>query len=37
MKLHDYSWENSFLNSAYVSMLGYGHGGSQYPQFMAEI
>ena len=32
-KLHDYVWKNSYFNSADVSMLGYGCGVSQYPQF----
>ena len=31
--LHDDGWKNIFSNSAGVSMLGYGCGVSQYPQF----
>ena len=33
MKLHDAGWENSFSNSADFSMISYGYGVSQYPQF----
>ena len=32
-KLHDSVWKNSYFTSADVSMLGYGFGVSQYPQF----
>ena len=33
MKLHDANWKNIFSNFDGVSMLGYGCGVSQYPQF----
>ena len=33
MNLHDACWKNSFPNSADVSIIGYGCGMSQYPQF----
>ena len=32
-KFHDTGWKTSYHNSADVSMLGYGFGVSQYPQF----
>ena len=32
-KLHVDGWGNSYFTSAYVYMLGYGCGVSQYPQF----
>ena len=32
-KSHDARWKNSYFNSADISMLGYGCGVSQYPQF----
>ena len=35
-KYHDIGWKNSYHTSAYVSMLGYGCGVSQYPQFFVE-
>ena len=35
-KLHDTGWKNSYHTSADVSMLGYGCGVSQYPQFFVE-
>ena len=34
--LHDTGWKNSYLTSDDVSMLGYGCGVSQYPQFFFE-
>ena len=34
--LHDTGWENSYFTSADVSMLGYGCGVSQYPQFFVK-
>ena len=33
---HDIGWKNSYHTSADVSMLGYGCGVSQYPQFFVE-
>ena len=35
-KLHDTSWKNSHFTSAVVSMIGYGCGVSQYPQFFVK-
>ena len=35
-KFHDTGWKNSYHTSADVSMLGYGCGVSQYPQFFVE-
>ena len=35
-KFHDTGWKNSYQTSADVSMLGYGCGVSQYPQFFVE-
>ena len=35
-KFHDIGWKNSYHTSADVSMLGYGCGVSQYPQFFVE-
>ena len=32
-KLHDTGWKNSYHTSADVSMLGFGCGVYQYPQF----
>ena len=34
--LHDTGWKNSYFTSADVSMLGYGCGVSQYPQFFVK-
>ena len=33
---HDIGWKNSYHTSADVSMLGYGCGVSQHPQFFVE-
>ena len=35
-KLHDTGLKNSYHTSSDVSMLGYGCGVSQYPQFFVE-
>ena len=35
-KFHDTGWKNSYHTSADVSMLSYGCGVSQYPQFFVE-
>ena len=35
-KLHDAGWKKSYFTSDDVSMLGYGCGVSQYPQFYVE-
>ena len=35
-KLHDAGWKYSYFTSADISMLGYGYGVSQYPQFFVE-
>ena len=35
-KLHDNGWTKSYHTSADVSILGYGCGVSQYPQFFVE-
>ena len=35
-KLHDAGWKKSYLTFADVSMLGYGCGVSQYPQFYVK-
>ena len=35
-KFHNYGLENSHHTSADVSMLGYGCGVSQYPQFFVQ-
>ena len=35
--LHDTGRNNSYFTSADVSMLGYGCGVSQYPQFLLKI
>ena len=35
-KFHDIGWKNSYHTSADFSMLGYGCGVSQYPQFFVE-
>ena len=35
-KFHDTGWKNIYNNSADFSMLGYGCGMSQYPQFFVE-
>ena len=32
-EIHYAGWKKSYSNSADVSMLGYGCGVSQYPQF----
>ena len=34
-QLNDIVWKNSHFTSADVSMLGYGCGVSQYPQFLS--
>ena len=36
-KLHDTGWKNSYHTSVDVSMLSYGYGVSQYPQFLLKI
>ena len=35
-KFHDTGWKTSYHTSADVSMLGYGCGVSQYPQFFVK-
>ena len=35
-KLHDTGWKKSYHTFDDVSMLGYGCGVSQYPQFFVE-
>ena len=35
-KFHDTGWKNCYHTSTDVSMLGYGCGVSQYPQFFVE-
>ena len=35
-QLDDTGWENSYFTSADVSLLGYGCGVSQYPQFSVK-
>ena len=35
-KICDTGWKNSYHTSADVSMLGYGYGVSQYPQFFVK-
>ena len=35
--VHDTGWKISYHNSADVSMIGYGCGVSQYPQFLLKI
>ena len=36
-KPHDTGWKNIYFTSADVSMLVYGCGVSQYPQFLLKI
>ena len=35
-KIHDTGWKNSYHTSADFSIIGYGCGVSQYPQFFVE-
>ena len=35
-KLHDAGWKNGYFTSSDASMLGYGCGVSQYPQFYVK-
>ena len=35
-KLHDTGWKKSYHTSDDASMIGYGCGVSQYPQFFVE-
>ena len=35
--MHRLGWKAQYLNSTDISMLGYGCGASQYPQFYDKI
>ena len=36
IKLHDTGWNNSYFTSDDVSILGYGCGVFQFPQFFVD-